>query len=104
MWLPRVEYDRLVQQLESAQLALEVERAENRRTERWMCNMLLRRAGTFPVPPVASVSPAPPTTAPTETPPPIDPGELAAMVEVGKEYGVPAEDVERLLRRERGID
>jgi hypothetical protein len=29
------------------------ERKENRRTERWALNMLMRRAGTFPTPPPA---------------------------------------------------
>lgn len=104
MFLPRAEYDRLVQQLESAQLALEQERAENRRTERWQMDMLLRRAGSFPVPAKADASVTKPITDGPLEPADIDPGELAAMVEAGEQYGVGPDEVKRLLRAERGLE
>lgn len=103
MFLPRAEYDRLVRQLETAQLALELERAENRRAERWQMNMLLRRAKSFPLPEKPSVT-EPVTEDNTVAPTDIDPGELEALQEVGAQYGIDAAEVEEMLKRERGIE
>lgn len=113
MWLSRAEYDRLAQQLESAQSALEsaqielrLERAENRRSERHWANMFLRRMQTFPLvekAAPASTAESAPTASPTASPA-IDPGELEAMIETGAAMGVSEEEVKRLLARERGIE
>lgn len=101
MYLPKAEYTRLVNQLETAQTALELERAENRRVERWYGNMFLRRMQTFPVPsatPDPSVTPS--VTDNLVPTPAVDPGERAALIEAGAAMGVSAEDVDRLLELE----
>lgn len=103
MYLPRAEYDRLVSQLETAQEALALERAENRRSERHWANMFMRRLQTFPLASTDASVTTPVTDDFTPPPPEIDPGELEAMVAVGADMGVPKEEVERLLRMERGL-
>lgn len=102
MFLPRAEYDRLVLQLETAVLELRLERIENRRAERHMTNMLLRRAGTFPVPPATPEASVTTSVTDNLAPiPPVDPGERRALIEAGAAVGVSAEDVDQLLELER---
>lgn len=103
MWLPRCEYDRLVKQVESAQAALELERAENRRVERWYGDMFLRRMQTFPVPAKETIATPPSTDNFTASAAEIDEGELEAFVAAGAEMGVPREEAVRLLKMERGL-
>lgn len=112
MWISRGEYQRLSEQLDRAEdrldeatAALATERAENRRAERHFANMLLRRAGTFPVPPVEK----PPDFSAFEgelesVGPSIDPGELEAHVAEGAVFGLSAEEVEQRLRQQRGLE
>lgn len=103
MWLSRAEYDRLVLQVESAQEALALERAENRRAERHWANMFMRRLQTFPLASTDQSVTTPVTNDFTPPPPEIDPGELEAMIAVGADMGVSKDEVERLLRMERGL-
>lgn len=102
MWLNQAEYDRLVRQLESAQLALELERAENRRSERHWANMFMRRLQTFPLSPKTEGSTVTtPVTDGMTAVPVVDDGERRALIEAGAEMGVSVEDVDRLLELER---
>ena len=115
MWVSRAEYTRLLTALDvaetrayNAEAALAAERAENRRAERWMANMLLRRAGTYPVPDKAAPVQGPPLPVELEQAgssevPGMDPAELEAVVLAGADYGQTRADVIAFLRRERGL-
>jgi len=56
MWIWRAEYEHLCSRITDLEKQLTEERAENRRTERWQANMLLRRAQTLPVPTRAEIT------------------------------------------------
>lgn len=116
-WVSRAEYDRLLAAIDTAErraadteAALAAERAENRRTERWMTNMLMRRAGTYPVPAASPPVQGPPVPVELETIdggseiPGMDTAELEALVVAGSQYGQNRADVLAFLRRERGLE
>jgi hypothetical protein len=50
MWIRKSDYDWLRHRVDKLETMLDVERAENRRTERHWGDMFLRRMQTFPVP------------------------------------------------------
>ena len=50
MWISGGDYRFLQKRVLDLEKQLEQERTENRRREDWLVNMLLRRAGTFPIP------------------------------------------------------
>jgi hypothetical protein len=105
MWINRTEYQRLSQQVEALQASLDVERAENRRAERWWSNMWLRHMKSFPLPP-KNIAVSSPTTASDLEPVPsvaFDTAEMAAVVEMGQQYGVDRAEAERLYRQSKGI-
>lgn len=104
MWLPKTEYDRLVRQVESLQESLDIERAENRRSERWWARQVQLKAGRWPMPEENAPSPPAESFTSTAYDSAIDDGELEAMIEAGKQYGVPAEEVKSMLLREKGIE
>lgn len=111
MWLSRGEYKRLLRALARAErradscfAALADERAGNREAERHFANMLMRRAGTFPLPPKPVAQSADgPELQPASEIPGMDPGEIEALVLAGTEYGQTRADVIRFLRNERGL-
>lgn len=114
MWISRAEYDRLLaavdaaeQRAERAEKALASERDENRYAERWMSNMLLRRAGTYPVPDKAPPLQGPPAPIEIEQVegssevPGMDQGELDALIATGAGYGHTSDEVIAQLLKER---
>lgn len=112
MWISRNEYRRLLRALARAErraesyfAALADEREANREAERHWANMLMRRAGSFPLPPksVAAQPVDSPELQSTSEVPGMDPGEIEALVLAGTEYGQTRADVIRLLRNERGL-
>lgn len=110
MWINSREYDRLLAALDSAEQravdaedALATERAANREAERHFADMILRKAGSFPLPKKVDQPEIPPEVDTSEVPG-MDPGELKALVMVGNEFGRSRADVIRELRRERGLE
>lgn len=111
MWVSSADYDRLLaaldraeQRADNAEAALATERAANREAERHFADMILRKAGSYPLP---KPQPAPvdaPEPEPASEVPGMDPGELEAVVAVGAERGLRRADVIATLKRERGLE
>ncbi|HWT01190.1 MAG TPA: hypothetical protein VN256_13155 [Pyrinomonadaceae bacterium] len=78
---------------------LEAERAANRYREDWCINMLMRRAGTIPVPPQKAEQPEPiPVAQPTET----DYAKAEALREAGRIAGASQQEIEEEIKRATG--
>lgn len=111
MWINSAEYDRLLdaldhanQRAEAAEKALAAERAANRDSERHFADMILRKAGSFPMPKSQPVATEVPELVPASEVPGMDLGELEAVVAVGAERGLRRADVIATLKRERGLE
>lgn len=110
-WLSSAEHDRLLdaldhanQRAEAAEKALAAERAANREAERHFADMILRKAGSYPLP---KPQPAPTKSEPEQPAsevPGMDPGELEAIVAVGAERGLSRTDIIASIKRERGLE
>lgn len=109
-WLSRGEYRRLLRQLgraeqraDQAESALSAERAAFMRDIRHLTSMLLRRAGSYPLPEPAKPAFVPDPVHWQPAPElPIDPGEYEALLATAADYGVDKAGVDSLLARERG--
>lgn len=78
MWIKQSDYEYYQRRVGELEVQLATERAENRRRENWMCGMLMRRGGSFPVP--ESKPPKPDKPADTIRPP-----QLSAVEQVQRE-------------------
>lgn len=103
MWVSRSDYRFLQKRILDLEKQLEKERAENRRRENWMVNMLLRRANTFPVPPdepkaaVEKKSPEPPKFTSVQI------GQLKALREEARRLGRPQKDADERFEQMYGV-
>lgn len=107
MLVRRKDHEHLQARVAELERQLAEERSENRRSERWWANALLRAKNSFPLPPK-------PVDQPPDTPelvpasqglvPGMDDGEVEALITTGAEYGQNREDVVRFLKRERGLE
>lgn len=106
MWISSLEYSRLLSSLDAAEqrafnaeAALAAERAANRESERWFADMILRKAGSFPMPKKQPEPVAAPELEPTSEVPGMDRGEIEAVVAAGAEMGLTRADALSTLRR-----
>jgi hypothetical protein len=106
MWLARREYRSLLKQIAraerralSAESALELERHENRLSERHWSNQLLRKVNAYPQPDAKAEKPKPLAV----FTPTIDPSELAALQTEAIRLGLNPKEAENVLRQEKGL-
>lgn len=100
MWVSRGEYDRLWDRIRDLESDLKDERAANRRREEWAIDMLMRRGGTFPVPPLKSEQTERPTPARqiTET----DLAKAEALRQEGQRLGRSPDEINKAIELETG--
>jgi hypothetical protein len=101
MWVSKSEVEYLRERVRELEAALKDERAENRRVERHYGDMLLRRAGTFPVPPLVST---PPEQAEPAAPPVTDSdiAKYEAVKEEGLRMGMGQQEIADAVRASTG--
>lgn len=90
MWVRQADYDWLKERIETLETLLANERAENRRVERHWGDMILRRGGSLPVPPLPVEKP------PTDEKPALsesDRVKVQAVVQHGRSMNLPQTEI-----------
>lgn len=101
MWASRAEVQYLRERVRQLEQDLKDERTENRRVERHYGNMLLRRAGTFPVPLLKPAQQDEPAFVPqvSET----DLAKAEAIRAEGKRMNKQKDEIEAAVRAQTGM-